>query len=188
MAGVVPILPPRKGFMTGTLQMQYKKSLTMDELLTNSPVTRDFFDALSKKGWRYYFIDGYGTATMELIVESSEYVFHSGEHPRGGLAYSLSLDLERCLPKLQLKDIVDIERFVVNICSKHFPRGVTIDLTKNEITYVHESLWVSRGAEGIEEARDVLNIVQWLIEERGFKLGIDEEGNYHELVALFKGK
>ena len=188
MAGVVPILPPRNGFMNGKLQTQYKKSLTVDELLTNLPDARDFFDALSEKGWRYYFIDGYGMVTMELEVEPSEYNFRSGEHPRGGFAYSLSLDFERCLPKLQLKNIVNVERFVVNICSKHYPRGVTIDLTKNEITYVHESLWVLKGAEGVEEARDVLKILQWLIEEKRFKLGVGEEERYRELVALLGGK
>lgn len=188
MAGVVPILPPRNGFMNGKLQTQYKKSLTMDELLANSPGVKDFFDELSEKGWRYYFIDGYGMVTMELEVESSEYSFGSGEHPRGGFAYSLSLDFERCLPKLQLKDIVNVERFVVNICSKHYPRGVTIDLTKNKITYVHESLWVSEGAEGVEEAKDVLNILKWLIEEKKFKLGGGEEERYRELVAFLGGK
>ena len=89
---------------------------------------------------------------------------------------------------LRLKKIDNVHRFIVNICSKTYPRGVTIDLAKNEITYVHDSLWVLKGEGCIEDAKDILNILQWLIEEKKFKLAVDNAERYQELVTLLGGK
>ncbi|GAH61419.1 unnamed protein product, partial [marine sediment metagenome] len=144
---------------------------------------------LSERGWRYYFIDGYGKVILEMGIDSSPYTWQTHEHPRGGFTYTLSMDFGRRLPKLQLKSIIDLHRFIVNICSKDYPRGVTVDLTKNEVTYVHESLWVSKGEGCTEGAKDVLKILQWLIEEKKFKFAIDGgEKYYRELVTLLGKK
>lgn len=188
MAGVVPIVPPPAGSMDGKLEVKTERFVTLDELITHLPTAKAFLKELSQRGWRYYFIDGYGMLLLELEVDSSPYTFRKYEHQRGGFAYTLSIDFERRLPKLQLKSIINLDRFIVNICSKDYPRGVTIDLTKNEITYVHESLWVSKGEGCMEEAKDVLKILQWLIEEKKFKLAVSDSNRYRELVALLGGR
>jgi len=189
MAGVVPVVPPRTGCMDGKLEVQTERFITLDELLTHLPTARAFLDELPEKGWRYYFIDGYGKLVMEIPIDQAAYSWQTYEHPRGGFAYNLSMDFGRRLPKLQLKSIIDVYRFIVNICSKDYPRGVTIDLTKNEATYVHESLWVSKGEGCTEEARDILKILQWLVEEKQFKLTVSGgERYYKELVTLLGQK
>lgn len=180
MGAVIFPAIPMTGSVDGKLDIRVEKFLTLDELLTHLPAAKAFLDELSKRGWRYYFIEGYGTVVMQLDMVSSPYAAHVKEHPRGGLSYSMSLDFGRSTPRLKLGGIIDLQRFIVNICSKYYPRAVTVDLTKNEITYVHESLWVSKG----EKDKDVLKLLRWLIEEKKFKLGVGDGDRYKELVAL----
>ena len=91
--------------------------------------------------------------------------------------------------KLNLKKIVKLERCIVNICSRDYANAVTVDLTKNEVTYVHDSLWISKGEGCIKEAKDVLSLLQWLIEDKKFKVAAKgSESYYRELVAHLGGK
>ncbi|MFC1901696.1 hypothetical protein ACFLX3_02060 [Chloroflexota bacterium] len=188
MASVHPGLRLGTGLMGGKLTTQSETALTASELFTYIPAAQVFFDELSKKGWRHYFIDGYGTALVELDIDSLQYNLKAAEYPRGGITYTLSIDFERHVPRAQLKGIVNLQRFIVNICSQSQPRGVTVDLAKNEITYVHDSLWGLKGKKGIEEAKEILDIVQWLIKEKEFKLGVDDGKRYQELVTILEGK
>ena len=179
---------PSLGSVDGRLDIRVEKFLTLDELLKHVPTAQAFLDELSKRGWRYHFIEGYGMVVMQLEMVSSQYAAQVKEHPRGGLSYALSLDFGRTAPRLRLGCIINLQRFVVNICSKYYPRAVTIDLTKNEITYVHESLWASKREEVKEEAKEILELLQWLIEEKKFKLGVGDGKRYKELVALLGGE
>lgn len=179
---------PSLGSVDGRLDIRVEKSLTLDELLKHLPSAQAFLDELSKRGWRYYFIDGYGTVVMQLEMVSSPYTAQVKEHPRGGLSYALSLDFGRTVPRLRLGSIINLQRFVVNICSKYYPRAVTIELSKNEVTYVHESLRVSKGAKVKEEAKDILELLKWLIEEKKFELGLRDGKRHEELAALLGGK
>jgi hypothetical protein len=189
MAGVVPILPPRTGNIAGKLDIQAERSITLDELLTHFTSSKTFLNELTDKGWKYHFIDGYGKVALELILDSYQYNWQTYEHPRGGFAYKLELDFERRLPKLQLISIIRLDKFVVNICSRDYPRGVTIDLLKNEVTYVHDSLWILKGKDCIEEAKDVLKILEWLVEEKKFNLAVDGgESYYRKLITALGGK
>ena len=188
MAGVTPLLPPRTGFTDGKLSIQTETFLTLDELLTYLPTAQAFLNELTGRGWRYYFIDGYGKVQKELEISSLPYTFQVEEHPRGGFVYSISLDFGRYTPEARLKGIINLHRFIMNICSNTYPRGVTIDLTKNEVTSVHESLWAWKGKEGMEEAKDVFKILQWLIEEKKFKLRVSDGERYRELLNLLGEK
>ena len=189
MAGVVPVVPPRTGSMEGKLDVETERFVTFDELCTHLPQAKAFFDELDKKGRLFFFVDCHCRVVLELEVDSAPYTWQTYEAPRGGYAYRLAFDFGRRLPKLNLKKIVSLERCVINICSRDYARGVTVDLTKNEVTYVHDSLWVSRGEGCAEEAKDVLNILQWLVEDKKFKLAVSGgESYYRELVALLGGK
>ncbi|MDP2916462.1 MAG: hypothetical protein Q8O16_00870 [Dehalococcoidia bacterium] len=189
MAGVVAVLPPRTGCMNGKLEVQTQRFITVDELRTHLPSARAFLDEVTKKGRRYLFIDGFGEVLMEVDIEAAEYKWQTSEHPRGGFAYSLSMDFGRRLPKVRLKEIVNVDRFIVNICSKDYPRGVTVDLIKSEVTYVHDCLWVTKGKGCAAEAKDVLKILKWLVEDKKFKLAADGgKRRYQQLVALLGGK
>ncbi len=187
MAGITPLVPPRTGVVDGKLEVKTETLLTLDEVLTYRPAAQAFLDELSEKGWRYYFIECYGTVLKEMVI-SAPYTFLVGEHLRGGFTYKLTVDFGRAIPDALLKDVISLDRFIVNICSLDYTRGVTIDLVKNEVTYVHESLWVLKGEGCTEEAKDVLKILQWLIEEKKFKLAVGDGKRYRELVELVGGK
>ena len=175
---------PSIGSVDGRLDIRVDKYLTLDELLTHLPAAKSFLKELSGKGWRYYFIEGYGIVVMQLEMASSPYAAQVKEHPRGGLNFSLSLDFGRSVPQLKLGRIIDLHRFIVNICSKHYPRAITVDLSKSDIIYVHESLQGTKKEEVKEEVRDIMEILQWLIGVKKFKLGISDRKRYKELMTL----
>jgi len=189
MAGVVPVVPPRTGSMEGKLYVETERFITFDEVCTHLPLITSFFDELDKQGRRYFYIDGHGKVIMELDIETAPYAWQTQEHLRGGFAYKLTLDFERRLPKLKLKNIVSLDRCVANISSRDHVRGVTVDLTANKVTYVHDCLWLSKGKGCTREAKDVLKILKWLVEDKKFKLDVAGGKSYYkELIALMGGK
>jgi hypothetical protein len=189
MAGVIPIVPPRTGTMVGKLDVETERFVTFDEACAHLPEVKAFFDELDRKGWSFLLIDCNCRVIMELDIASAPYVWQSYEAPRGGFAYKLAFDFGRSLPKLSLKKIVSFDRCVVNIRSRDYARGVTIDLTKKEITYVNESLWVSRGEGCAEKAKGVLEILRWLAEDKKYRIAASGgEKHYRDLVSLLGGK
>jgi hypothetical protein len=178
MAGVIPIVPPPQGVMGGKLEVETPRFLTVNELREHAGAINEFLKELEMKSWRFLLIDSHGLVVMEMELEEASYVWKMYEAPRGGYAYALSFDFGRRLPKLTPKRIVRLENCIFNICSAEFPRAVTIDLTTNEITYVHECLWVQKGKGCHKEACNVLKILRWLVEEKQF-LFQDGEGNTH---------
>lgn len=185
MAGVVPFVPPRTGCISGKLEVQTERFITLDELLKHFPSAGAFLNELTEMGRHYYFIDGQGIVVLEIDVNATEYKWQTQEHQRGGFAYNLVMDFGRQLPKIYVKRIVNLDRFIVNICSKDYSRAVTVDLKHHTITYVHDSLWDSKEKRLTEEASDVLKLLQWLIDEKKFKLemkgGMER---YRKLAAL----
>jgi hypothetical protein len=189
MAGVIPIVPPRTGTMVGKLDVETERYVTFDEAYAHLPEFKTFFDELDKKGWSFLLIDCNCRVVLELDIASAPYVWQSYEAPRGGFAYKLAFDFGRSLPKLGLKKIVSFDQCVVNIRSRDYARGVTIDLTKKEITYVNESLWVSKGEGCAEKAKGVLEILRWLVEDKKYTIAASGgEKHYRELASLLGGK
>jgi hypothetical protein len=188
MAGVVPVVPPRSGSMEGKLYVETDRFLTFDELYTYVPRYKTFFDELDKKGWRFLLIDSHSKVVMELDIVNAPYTWQSYEAPRGGFAYKLDFDFGRRLPMLKLFKVISLDMCIINICSRDYARAVTVDLIKNEITYVHDSLWILKGEGCAREARDVLGILQWLLNNKEFKITANGgEKQYKELVALMGG-
>ncbi len=189
MAGVVPIVPPRTGSMTGKLEVESERFITFDELLAHIPQVKAFLGELNKKGLRSLLIDAHGRVVMELEINSAPYSWQMYEAPRGGFAYKLGFDFGRSLPKLSLKRIVNLDNCILNICSRDFARAITVELVSNEITYVHDSLWVSKGEGCAKEAQDVFKILRWLLEEKKLKLAVTGGVDYYrELVTLMGEK
>jgi hypothetical protein len=189
MAGVVPIVPPRTGFMAGKLEVETERFITFAELCVHVPHVKAFVAELDKQGWRYLLIDAHGKVVMELELAAAPYNWQSYEAPRGGFAYKLAFDFGRQLPRLILKRILGLDNCILNISSRDYARAVTVDLTKNEITYVHDALWVARGEGYAREANEVLKILRWLVEEKHYQLAISGGVSYYqELTARLGGK
>jgi hypothetical protein len=188
MAGVTPILPPRTGCMNGKLEVETDRFIILDELLTSLPAMKTFLSELTKKGWRYFFIEGYGTVVLEIDIAGTDYKWLAQEHPRGGFAYNLALEFGRRLPKIGFKKISKLDRFIINICSKDHARGVTADLRSKKITFIHDSLWDLKSGKITQDAKDILGIAQWLIEEKKFNLEMSGGmERYRKLAASIKG-
>jgi hypothetical protein len=188
MAGVTPILPPRTGCMNGKLEVETDRFIILDELLTSLPAMKTFLSELTKKGWHYFFIEGYGTVVLEIDIAGTDYKWLAQEHPRGGFAYNLALEFGRRLPKIGFKNISKLDRFIINICSKDHARGVTADLKSKKITFIHDSLWDLKSGKITQDAKDILGIVQWLIEEKKFNLEMSGGmERYRKLTASIKG-
>ena len=182
MAGITPLVPPRTGAVNGKLEIKTDTFLTLDELLKHRPQFEPFLDEITQKGWRYFYIEGFGTVIKEMNV-SAPYKFIVSEHPRGGLTYTMTMDFGRAIPDAKLKEVISLDRFIINIASKRYPRAMTIDLTRSEVTYVNESLWVSSEEGYTEEAKGALNILRWLIEEKKFSLKVEKGAKLWELIA-----
>lgn len=183
MAGITPLVPPRTGIVDGKLEIKTDTFLTFDELLKHRPQFEAFLEEISGKGWRYLYIEGFGTVIKEMNV-SAPYKFMVGEHPQGGMTYNMTLDFGRAIPDARLKKVISLDRFIINISSKHYPRAVTVDLTKNDITYVHESLQASKKEDYGEEAKGVLAILRWLVEEKKFNLKAGDDIKNRKLERI----
>jgi hypothetical protein len=184
MAGVTPILPPRTGCINGKLEVETDRFIILDELLTSLPAMKTFFSELTRMGWSYFFIEGYGTVVLEIEIAETDYKWLAQEHPRGGFAYNLALEFGRRLPKIGFKNISRLNRFIINICSKDHARGVTADLKSKKVTFIHDSLWGLKSGKITREAKDILEIVRWLIEEKKFKLEVSGGmEHFHKLAA-----
>lgn len=189
MAGVVPMVPPRAGSMTGKLEVETSRFVTFNELCAHVPEINDFFVALDKKGLKYLLVDSHGKIVLEMAVETAPYVWQTYEAARGGFAYKLAFDFGRRLPRMGLKKVLGLENCIVNIRNQDFPRALTVDLVQNAVTFVHDSLWAARGKKLSPEARRVLQILRWLVEDKKFKIAAEGgEGYYRELTAQMDGK
>jgi len=140
------------------------------------------------KGWRYFFIEGYGVILAELDIHSLPFTYQAKEHLRGGFINTLSVDFGRSIPKPRLKSIINLERFIINIRNQDYSRAITIDIAKNEITYIHDLLWICKGEDCMKEAEGVFRILEWLVEEKKLRLPNGEDEKYRELTILFAGK
>jgi len=126
---------------------------------------------------------------MEMLIEAAPYTWQSYEAPRGGFAYTLDFDFGRRLPRMALKNVISLENCIINIRTRDYARGVTVDLIQKAVTYVHESLWVSCGKGCTSEAKQVLQILRWLVEDKKFKLAVSGgESYYRKLSALMGGE
>ncbi|MFC1971284.1 hypothetical protein ACFLV0_05100 [Chloroflexota bacterium] len=188
MAATASSSSSAKANINGVLDILVEKSLTIGELIAYLPDAKAVLDEITRKGWKYYFIEGYGTALMEIQICSLPYSLKKQEHLRGGHTYALMIDFGRVIPTPHLKGVSDAQKFVVNVCGKYYPRSATIDLVNQEISFIHEAFWEFKGGQGREEAEDVLKILQWLIEEKKFKLASGDVKRYRELAALLGGK
>jgi hypothetical protein len=189
MAGVVPIVPPRTGSMSGKLEVEAERFITFNELCSHVPPVKAFFDELDKKGLKYLLIDSHGKVVMEITLEAAPYTWQTHDAPRGGVTYKLAFDFGRHLPRMGPKNVISLENCIINIRTRDYARGVTVDLIQKAVTYVHDALWVSRGEGCAREAKEVLQILRWLVEDKKFKLEVSGgESYYRELMASMGGK
>lgn len=162
------------------------------EILIFHPEIQRELDEIEKKGWKYLYVEAIGTSQSEITLLKSHYkikpaLFNRGQGMPGSI---LELSIDQELPKMT--GVSRVDTFRVNVCSKSFPRAATIDLAKNEVSYLHDPFWKWEADWEVDEkklsdAMQVYDIAVWLIEEKKFKLTEElHPERFSELSYRFK--
>lgn len=167
------------------------------DILSFHPEIQAKLDLLEKKGWKYLFIEMQGTSNAEIsfdrakfkIVPSPRRVIQE-EHEMVSPDNTVEISIGQELPKVV--GIPEVQLFKINICSKSFPRAATVDLSKDEVTYLHDFFWKWEPGSELDErklsdAMEVYAIASWLIDENKFRpTGDVTQERYDELSYRFK--
>lgn len=170
------------------------RTLAHDILMFHPEIQKEL-DEIASKGWKFLYIETIATSTWELNITKSKFEIKSvpievyGAKPRkSGRILELSINDE--LPKMTA--MPEIQVFRVNVCSKSFPRAATLDLSKHEVTYLHDAFWKWEAGSEVDEKKfsnaiEVYEIAAWLIDEKKFKFAEEvTEERYNELLYRFK--
>ncbi len=180
----LPTIFHLKGKAKGKLTLEYTGKLNPEEVLKTFPEFREALNEIKSKGWRYVYIEITGKSFIELEVADYPCRIIPYGVWAGANAFTLDIDLGRKLPEVK---VGEVEQFRINIASKTFPRAATVDLAKKVITYIEEGFWNWRNEwkddeSKLQPAKEVYEIVKWLIEEKKFKLHENyQEARFQEL-------
>jgi hypothetical protein len=181
------------GDAEGRLSLTSTGRMIASDILAFHPEIQAKLDEIEKKGWKYLYIETIGTSKSEITLAKSTYkIMPSPYHPEGrGLPDNIvEITIGHEVPKV--KAVPEVPLFKVNVCSASFPRAATVDLSKDEVTYLHEPFWKWEVGSEVDEkklsdAKEVYEIAAWLIDEKKFKLGGEvTEQRYSELSYRFK--
>jgi hypothetical protein len=185
----LPTILHMKGVARGRLTIEYTGRLIPEEVLKTFTEYKEMLNEIKEKGWRYIYIEITGKSLMELEVTDYPCKIIPYGVWAGADAFTLDIDLGRRLPEVR---VGEVEQFRINIATKSFPRAVTVDLAKQVITYVEENFWNWKDEwkddqSRLQPAKEVYEVVKWLIEERKFKLHENYQiEKYQEIKEKFE--
>lgn len=181
------------GEANGSLTLRFKGLMQAEDVLRFHPEIQAQLDEIAKKGWKYLFIQVTGTAVSEVKAKnvpcrlrmSNVYAGRTIQPPP-----ILELNFGQNRP--DLSGMPEVQEFRINVCSKSFPRAVTVELAKGVVTYIHDAFWKwesswQTDSTKLSQAREVYEIATWLIEEKEYRL-VEAFSNarYQELASQFK--
>jgi hypothetical protein len=153
-------------------------------------------DEIESQGWTFLYIETVATALAEVSLENTVYRINpEASRPKldaRGQPFENVLELEIGTELPAIIGIPEVKEFRINICSKSFPRAATVDLATGIVSYLHDSFWKwEQGSESdkkkLSDAREVFEIVTWLLDVKKYKLHEDLKGErYQELSRIFQ--
>lgn len=171
------------GFAKGKLSLEYTGLVVPAAVLKFHPEFQARLEEIVQHGWTYYLVETRGRSVSDVDIDQSYRMVADG---RGYFVY-LSLG-EETPPVTGLPEVTE---FRINISTKSFPRAVTVDLTKDTITYIHEAFWEWQeewkdDSTKLSQATEVYEVAKWLLDVKNMKLveGLDM-GRFRELSGLF---
>ena len=178
-----------KGVASGGLNLEYRGRVPPELLVKNYPEFKEFLEEVKERGWKYLYIDNNCKYVLELSFSNQPCrILPTGVWSGEGV-YSVVIDIGMSLPDIKIQEV---EEFRINICTKSFPRAVTINLPKKMVMYIHEPLWNwvdewINDQEKLLQALEVYEVVRWLIREKKFNLHetLDEK-RCNELLEKFE--
>ncbi|MEM2910088.1 MAG: hypothetical protein QXO01_03345 [Nitrososphaerota archaeon] len=182
------------GYAKGKVSIRVMRTAP-DEIVKYRQDIRSWLDAIKEKGWTFLYIEAKAWGVAEVDVENKPFrLFPTAWTPHTGTRaearFVLDIDVSTWP---EIKDVSEVEIFRINICTKSFPRSVSVDLSKGLITYVNEAFWNwesgwEKDPEKLSQALEVYEVIKWLIDEK--KLTLSENYNlerYKETSKMLEG-
>jgi len=166
-------IPLNKGWAKGKLLLEAGEA-TLQEAMKFHPQIESMLREIEGKGWMHLYVEHQAKIVGEIEFSGNEYQIVPWSILRG--PYGIMIDISSNFPVVKG---VKLEKLVYNIYTrKTFPRAVTADLLNKKITYINDAFWKwEKGWEEDEEklskAREVYEVVKWLIDEKKFGLHKD---------------
>jgi hypothetical protein len=174
------------GFAKGRLSLEYTGLVNPAAVLKYHPEFQARLDEILQHGWTYYLIETRGRSVSDVDIDQTYRMLSDG------LGYSVYLGLGEEPPGVT--SVPEVTEFRINISTKSFPRAVTVDLTKDTITYIHEAFWEWQeewkgDSTKLLQATEVYEVAKWLLDVKNMKLveGLDME-RFRKLSGLFAVK
>jgi hypothetical protein len=169
------------GFTKGKLSLEYTDMVYPLAVLEFHPEIKAQLDEISQQGWTYLFIESRAKSVSDFEIDQSYRLLEDG------VGYYVQLYLGDHPPAIT--GMPEVTEFRINICTKSFPRAVTLDLSKNMITYIHEAFWEWEEAwkddpAKLAQATEVYEVARWVLEVKKMKL--HEELKMDHYTALSK--
>ena len=196
---------PPNGEVSASLRLRSTGMTTAEAILSFHPEIKSQLDEVKKHGWVYLYIRNSATAECEVELPKSSYRITWGPQRYGGWDETAGREEQVRPPPevievslgsvpLEIKRMPEVQEFVVNICSKSFPRAATVDLAKSpgSVTFLNDPFWKWEVGSEVDEkklsdAKEVYEIASWLIDEKNFRLAREvTEERYSELSYRFK--
>lgn len=169
------------GFSKGKLSLEYTDMVYPLAVLEFHPEMKTQLDEITQQGWTYLFIESRAKSVCDFAVDQTYRLLEDGA------GYYIQLFVGEQRPAIT--GMPEVTEFRINICTKSFPRAVTIDLSKGMVTYIHEAFW--EWQEGwkddparLAQATEVYEVARWVLEVKKMKL--HEELKMERYTALSK--
>jgi hypothetical protein len=174
------------GFAKGKLSLEYTGLVTQGPVLKFHPEFEAKLDEITQQGWGYYIIETRGRSVSELDIDQTYRLLADGS------GYYVHLAIGEDPPPVT--GIPEVTEFRINISTKSYPRAVTVDLTRDTITYIHEALWEWQeewkdDTTKLVQATEIFEIARWLLDVKKMRLreGLDMD-RFRKLSELFAVK
>ncbi len=178
--------------MKYTVKLKGEFNLSESDIKQFHPWITPLLEEIRKKGWKYDFSNVNAEVLVELnlneLTLNLKYYPPRIERLEEKGSYEISAKIGDKPPAVM--KILSIEKFNVEISTEHCWCAVEIDPFKRKIKSIHDILWHDFNRSGpnkLAEAREVYEVVKWLIDEKGFILADNYVvENYKKLLDLFE--
>lgn len=172
------------GFTKGKLSLEYTDMVFPGVVLEFHPELQAQLDEITQQGWKYLLIESRAKSVCDLDIDRTYKLLADGA------GYCVEITWGEEPPPIT--SMPEVTEFRINICTKSFPRAVTIDLTKGVVTYLHEAFWGWQeewkdDPTRLSQATEVFEVAKWLLGVKRMKLHEElKMERFTELSKLFE--
>ena len=179
------------GEADGRIELVSSDRMVAADILQFHPEIEAKLKEINGQGWSYLFIETVASTRAIITLNKAKFkivpipTYRPNSPEENRIEFEIGTEVPRA------DSIPEVKEFRINICSKSFPRAVTLDLASGVVSYVHDPFWKwQRGDEKDEtklnEAREVYEILRWLLDVKKYRLeqALDMR-RYEELARLF---